>query len=95
MYPSVYFCFLLSKYPINFAQLTLFFVVARSRWIDFENDYKTLNLSFMESVWWVFAECWRKRVNVNGEDRSLIYRDFKVLFFALNIYLYIYTHHVC
>ena len=26
------------------------------RWIDFENDYKTMNLSFMESVWWVFGQ---------------------------------------
>jgi len=24
------------------------------RWIDFENDYKTLDASYMESVWWVF-----------------------------------------
>jgi isoleucyl-tRNA synthetase len=24
------------------------------RWIDFDNDYKTLDLKFMESVWWVF-----------------------------------------
>lgn len=24
------------------------------RWIDFERDYKTLDLNFMESVWWVF-----------------------------------------
>ncbi len=24
------------------------------RWIDFKNDYKTMDLSFMESVWWVF-----------------------------------------
>lgn len=24
------------------------------RWIDFDNDYKTLDLNFMESVWWVF-----------------------------------------
>ena len=23
------------------------------RWIDFKNDYKTLDPSFMESVWWV------------------------------------------
>lgn len=33
-------------------------VTRMGRWIDFRNDYKTLNLSFMESVWWVFAECW-------------------------------------
>jgi len=23
------------------------------RWIDFDNDYKTMNTTFMESVWWV------------------------------------------
>lgn len=40
------------------------------RWVDFENDYKTLDLGFMESVWWVFRRLW---------DRGLIYQDFKVL----------------
>ncbi|ORX93800.1 isoleucyl-tRNA synthetase [Basidiobolus meristosporus CBS 931.73] len=30
------------------------------RWIDFDNDYKTLNLSFMESVWWVFKQLFEK-----------------------------------
>jgi isoleucyl-tRNA synthetase len=40
------------------------------RWVDFENDYKTLDTSFMESVWWVFRRLW---------DQGLIYRDFKVL----------------
>jgi isoleucyl-tRNA synthetase len=28
------------------------------RWIDFENDYKTLDPSFMESVWWVGTSGW-------------------------------------
>ena len=40
------------------------------RWVDFENDYKTLDLGFMESVWWVFRCLW---------DQGLIYQDFKVL----------------
>ena len=40
------------------------------RWIDFENDYKTMDTDFMESVWWVFKRLW---------DKGLIYRDFKVL----------------
>ncbi|MDH3396403.1 MAG: isoleucine--tRNA ligase, partial [Acidimicrobiia bacterium] len=40
------------------------------RWVDFENDYKTMDLDFMESVWWVFRRLW---------DKGLIYRDFKVL----------------
>jgi isoleucyl-tRNA synthetase len=31
------------------------YIVGRfARWIDFKNDYKTMDLSFMESVWWVF-----------------------------------------
>lgn len=46
-------------------------IVGRAgRWIDFKNDYKTLNLSFMESVWWVF-----KQLDLKG----LVYRGFKVM----------------
>ncbi|MFQ5966154.1 MAG: isoleucine--tRNA ligase [Acidimicrobiia bacterium] len=40
------------------------------RWVDMENDYKTMDLSFMESVWWVFSELWK---------RDLVYQDFKVV----------------
>ncbi|KAA8495646.1 Isoleucine--tRNA ligase, cytoplasmic [Porphyridium purpureum] len=40
------------------------------RWIDFENDYKTLDLSYMESVWWVFKQLWEK---------DLVYRGFRVM----------------
>jgi isoleucyl-tRNA synthetase len=40
------------------------------RWVDFRNDYKTMDVDFMESVWWVFRQLW---------DRGLIYQDFKVL----------------
>eukprot|EP00471_Norrisiella_sphaerica_P002539 CAMPEP_0184484866 /NCGR_PEP_ID=MMETSP0113_2-20130426/6536_1 /TAXON_ID=91329 /ORGANISM="Norrisiella sphaerica, Strain BC52" /LENGTH=1166 /DNA_ID=CAMNT_0026866049 /DNA_START=171 /DNA_END=3671 /DNA_ORIENTATION=+ len=40
------------------------------RWIDFDNDYKTLDTSFMESVWWVFKQMF---------DKNLVYRGFKVM----------------
>ncbi|KAL1188035.1 Isoleucine--tRNA ligase, cytoplasmic [Cardamine amara subsp. amara] len=40
------------------------------RWIDFSNDYKTMDLEFMESVWWVFAQLYEK---------GLVYRGFKVM----------------
>ncbi|KAI5478373.1 hypothetical protein MNV49_005224 [Pseudohyphozyma bogoriensis] len=40
------------------------------RWIDFDNDYKTLNKSFMESVWWVFGQLW---------DKGLVYRGLRVM----------------
>ena len=39
------------------------------RWIDFKNDYKTLDPTYMESVWWVFKQLWEK---------GLVYRGFKV-----------------
>jgi len=40
------------------------------RWVDFENDYKTMDPDFMESVWWVFKQLW---------DKGLVYKAFKVL----------------
>ena len=43
------------------------------RWVDFDNDYKTMNIDFMESVWWVFKELW---------DKDLIYQGTKVVPFS-------------
>ncbi|KAF6763074.1 isoleucine-tRNA ligase [Ephemerocybe angulata] len=40
------------------------------RWIDFDDDYKTLNTSFMESVWWVFGQLFEK---------NLVYRGLRVM----------------
>jgi len=40
------------------------------RWIDFRNDYKTMDLDFMESVWWVFKEIY---------DKGLVYEGYKVM----------------
>ncbi|EGR29757.1 isoleucine tRNA synthetase, putative [Ichthyophthirius multifiliis] len=40
------------------------------RWVDFDNDYKTLDLNFMESVWYVFKQMFEK---------GLIYRGCKVM----------------
>lgn len=38
------------------------------RWVDMENDYKTMDSSYTESVWWVFSELNRK---------GLVYEGFK------------------
>ncbi|KAG0615444.1 hypothetical protein M758_5G041400 [Ceratodon purpureus] len=35
-------------------------VTRMGRWIDFDNDYKTLDPEFMESVWWVFKQLFEK-----------------------------------
>jgi len=31
------------------------------RWVDFDNDYKTMDTDFMESIWWVFKQLWEKK----------------------------------
>jgi len=40
------------------------------RWVDFKNDYKTMNADFMESVWWVFKTLW---------DKDLVYKGHKTM----------------
>ncbi len=40
------------------------------RWVDFDRDYKTMDKEYMESVWWAFAEIWKK---------GLIYQGTKVM----------------
>jgi isoleucyl-tRNA synthetase len=46
------------------------YVTRQARWVDFENDYKTLDLSYMESVMWAFRSLW---------DKGLVYEGFRVL----------------
>jgi isoleucyl-tRNA synthetase len=46
------------------------YVNRQARWVDFENDYKTLDLDYMESVMWAFKTLW---------DKGLVYEGFRVL----------------
>lgn len=39
------------------------------RWVDFDRDYKTMDTPFMESVWWVFKQCF---------DKGLIYQGYRI-----------------
>ncbi len=36
------------------------------RWADIKNAYKTMDLNFMESVWWVFKELYNKNLIYEG-----------------------------
>jgi isoleucyl-tRNA synthetase len=49
------------------------YVTRQARWVDFENDYKTLDLSYMESVMWAFKSLWEK---------GLVYEGFRVLWYC-------------
>ena len=46
------------------------YVTRQARWVDFDNDYKTLDLDYMESVMWAFKTLW---------DKGLVYEGFRVL----------------
>ena len=46
------------------------YVTRMARWVDFENDYKTLDTTFMESVIWGFKQLY---------DKGLAYEGYRVL----------------
>ena len=46
------------------------YVNRSGRWVDFDGGYKTMNLSYMESVMWVFKELYKK---------GLLYEDYRVM----------------
>ncbi len=46
------------------------YVTRQARWVDFDNDYKTLDVTFMESVIWAFKSLY---------DKGLAYEGHRVL----------------
>jgi isoleucyl-tRNA synthetase len=36
------------------------------RWVDFDDDYKTMDLDYMESIWWVMKSLWDKGLLYEG-----------------------------
>ncbi|MCA1784314.1 MAG: isoleucine--tRNA ligase [Intrasporangiaceae bacterium] len=51
------------------------YVTRQARWVDFDNDYKTLDLDYMESVIWAFKQL---------HDKGLAYEGFRVLPYCWN-----------
>ncbi|MCD4704767.1 class I tRNA ligase family protein [bacterium] len=42
------------------------FIPMIGRWVDMEDDYKTMDPEYMESVWWVFKSLWEKGLIYEG-----------------------------
>jgi isoleucyl-tRNA synthetase len=57
---------IVSRYSTEWREI----IERMGRWIDFDNDYKTMEPWYMESVWWVFKQIW---------DKQLVYQSFKVM----------------
>lgn len=58
------------KSVLKYTQEWNWYVDRQARWVDFENDYKTMDLPYMESVLWVFKSLYEK---------GLIYRSSRVM----------------
>ncbi|HKV32027.1 MAG TPA: isoleucine--tRNA ligase [Candidatus Dormibacteraeota bacterium] len=54
------------KYIDQFAQVT----ERMGYWVDFDKAYRTLDTTYMESVWWILKQIW---------DKELLYQGFKVV----------------
>jgi len=46
------------------------FIPRMGRWVDMENDYRTMDWKYTESIWWVFSELYKK---------GLIYEGYKAM----------------
>ncbi len=57
------------KYTSEWEQV----VERMGRWVDFDRGYRTMDLSYMESIWWVFKQLW---------DKDLIYEGDKIMWYC-------------
>lgn len=46
------------------------------RWVDFENQYRTMDTPFMETVWWVLKQLW---------DKGLVFEGYRVMPYSWRI----------
>ena len=51
------------------------YVTRQARWVDFDNDYRTMNPDYMESVMWAFSQL---------HEKGLVYEGFRVLPYCWN-----------
>src|SRR5215469_15145306 len=55
---------------LKFTREWEWYVTRQARWVDFQNDYKTMDPPFMESVIWAFKALW---------DKGLVYESYRVV----------------
>jgi isoleucyl-tRNA synthetase len=45
-------------------------VTRMGRWVDFDNDYKTMDPAFMETIWWIFKQLW---------EQGRVYKSYRIM----------------
>ncbi len=58
------------KSVLRYTEVWENYVNRQARWVDFSSDYKTMDLSYMESVMWAFKQLW---------DKGLLYEGHRVM----------------
>ena len=61
------------KIVMTYAEDWKYYTERFGRWIDFDNDYRTMYPSFMETCWWVFKQIYEK---------NRVYRKCKIMPFS-------------
>lgn len=64
------------KIVLRYAEQWQHTVERMGRWVDFSKTWKTMDVTFMESVWWVFKQLF---------DKGLVYEGFKVMPFSAKL----------
>ena len=64
------FCEACRSIVLRYTEEWKYTVERMGRWVDFDKTYRTMDPSFMESVWWVFGELYKK---------GLVYKGYKVM----------------
>ena len=52
------------------------YVTRQARWVDFKNDYKTLEITYMESVIWAFKELYKKGLIYQEISYAIIIKQY-------------------
>lgn len=64
------------KIVLRYTKEWRWFVERSGRWVDFEREYRTMDLPFMESIWWVLNRLW---------ERGLVYEGVKCVPYSWGI----------
>lgn len=65
------FCETCRERVLEYADIWEVMIRRIGRWVEFKNSYKTMDLEYMESVWWGFKNLWGKGLIYQGRKVQL------------------------
>ncbi|MBU1663332.1 class I tRNA ligase family protein, partial [Patescibacteria group bacterium] len=65
------FCETCRSLVLKYADIWETMIKRIGRWVEFKNSYKTMDVKYMESVWWGFKKIWGKGLIYQGRKTQL------------------------